>query len=300
MTTSVLALVAGLASHPAEALQRAFVASYGNDANTATFCLLGNPCRGFAAAHSVVDPNGEIVALDGAGYAAVTITKSVTITANPGFYAGISVSTGNGVTIATAGVNVILRGLNINNVGSASNGVSMTNGSSLAIENCVVSNFGGSGVVVNTGAKVRIVDSLFRANAYGIYLTSGVDAAIAGVKVMGNSGQGMELDNTITATNLTVSITDSVFSGHNSGVYASAVSGATTNVTVIRSTSSNNNFGFAITNSATLTVGSSMATSNLYGFYQSGSSAFRSLGNNIVDQNITSNTLGTITAIGGL
>jgi len=39
-----------------------------------------------------VDPGGEVIALDAAGYGAVTITKSVNIIANPGFYAGITAS----------------------------------------------------------------------------------------------------------------------------------------------------------------------------------------------------------------
>ena len=297
VAVSALALVAGLASSPAEALQRAFVASYGSDANTATFCLLGNPCRGFAAAMTVVDPGGEIVALDAAGYAAVTITKSVTITANPGFYAGISVSSGNGVTIATAGVNVILRGLNINSLG-ASNGIWMTNGSSLSVENCVVSNFSSNGVFVSTAAKVRIVDSLFRDNNNGIFLENAVKAGIVGVRATGNV-QGIWVNGSPAATTTTVNISDSFFSGINIGVYATTTTGAAI-VSVTRSTSSNNQYGFAVDNAgAALTVSNSMATGNSNtGFYQFGTGSFKSLGNNTVDQNGT-NTIGTITVIGG-
>jgi len=170
--------VAAASSMPAYALQRAFVASYGNDANTATGCLLANPCRGFAAAMTVIDPGGEIVALDAAGYAPVTINKSVTITANPGFYAGISVATGDGVTIATANVLVTLRGLNINGIGG-SRGVVMTNGSRLSIENCVISNFSSRGVFVDTAASVRVVDSLVRDNGNaGVFLQGGATADI--------------------------------------------------------------------------------------------------------------------------
>ena len=57
----------------------------------------------------MVDPGGEIVALDAAGYGAVNINKSVTIVANPGFYAGITASSGTAVTINTAAVNVTHR-----------------------------------------------------------------------------------------------------------------------------------------------------------------------------------------------
>jgi hypothetical protein len=71
------------------------------------------------------------------------------------------------VTIATAGVNVILRGLNINRLGST-DGVVMTSGSSLVVENCVISNFSDTGMTIAPGTvavKVRIVDTLIRGNA---------------------------------------------------------------------------------------------------------------------------------------
>jgi hypothetical protein len=70
--------------------------------------------------NSVVNDGGEIVALDGAGYGAITNTKNVTITANPGFYAGIAAAgVVNAVSIATAGISVTLRGLSINSTSAA-------------------------------------------------------------------------------------------------------------------------------------------------------------------------------------
>src|SRR6266404_6105434 len=96
--------LAGVSSLPALSTGRLFVASFGSDTNN---CFLATPCRTFQVAHNLVDPGGEVVALDAAGYAPLTITKSVTITANPGFYAGVAAATGNSVTIATASVNVV-------------------------------------------------------------------------------------------------------------------------------------------------------------------------------------------------
>ena len=89
---SLVAIVIGLAALPAEAVQRAFVASFGSDANAATSCGFAAPCRSFAAAVPVVDSGGEVLALDSIGYGMVTIDKSITLTAAPGAYAGISVS----------------------------------------------------------------------------------------------------------------------------------------------------------------------------------------------------------------
>src|SRR5205814_1493939 len=147
-----------------------------------------------------VDPGGEVVALDAAGYAPLTITKSVTITANPGFYAGIAAGSGDAVTIATASVNVILRGLNINGVG-ATNGIVMTNGASLSIESCVISNFSsGQGVQVNTPASVRISDTLVRGNSNGIYVSGGATLNVSGVKALGNASAGILVDTMTAAT----------------------------------------------------------------------------------------------------
>src|ERR1700693_735661 len=96
-TVSALALIAAVVATPAEAAQRAFVSSTGSDANTASGCGLAMPCRTFASAMTVVSDGGEIVALDAAGYGPVAIDKSVTITSNPGFYAGIAASSGYAV-----------------------------------------------------------------------------------------------------------------------------------------------------------------------------------------------------------
>ena len=74
-------------------VQRTFVAANGSDAHP---CSLAQPCRSFAAAIANTDPNGEIIVFDSAGYGVVAITKSVTIAAPPGVYAGITVFSGDG------------------------------------------------------------------------------------------------------------------------------------------------------------------------------------------------------------
>src|SRR5258705_3527456 len=54
LAVSLLSLFAAISALPAHAVQRVFVASYGNDANTATNCGFTNPCRGFTASMTVV------------------------------------------------------------------------------------------------------------------------------------------------------------------------------------------------------------------------------------------------------
>jgi hypothetical protein len=209
---------------PAEAVQRTHVsAAFGNDANTATNCTAATPCRFFQAAMSVTDNNGEVIVLDSGGYGAVTITQSLALIAPTGVYAGISVFPGaDGVTIATPGVNVVLRGLSINGQGG-DNGINMTAGNSLTVENCVISNLQ-RGISVNTAARVlvSITDSIIRRNnSGGILLQNGVNAAITRAVVSGNNGGPAILVRGSAAGSLTIAdIADSTFDGSFQGVYA--------------------------------------------------------------------------------
>ena len=295
----VLAVAAAAACLPAVAVQRVFVASYGSDANTATNCSFANPCRGFTAAMSVVDPGGEVVALDAAGYGAVTITKSVTITANPGFYAGISASTGNAVTIGTAGVKVTLRGLNINGVGAA-NGVLMTNGSGLSIENCIISNFLSTGVYVSATATVRVLDSLVRDNNSGIFLQGAVTADITGTKILGNGAAGLFVYSQTASSVASATVTDSVLAKNGVNVHAfETVASALNRIVVIRSTISNGAYGLRSQfggGPTIISVSESLIASNTVGFSQEGAgSTLESFGNNTVRYN--GPDTGTVTAV---
>ena len=289
---------------PPLAVQRAFVASSGSDGNTGSGCGLAAPCRSFASAQTVVKDGGEIVALDAAGYGPIAVTKNVTITANPGFYAGIAVASGDGVTIATGGINVTLRGLNINGTGGA-NGVNMTNGARLSIENCVISNFAsGAGVFVNTAATVRIVDSLVRDNMHGVLLYSGAKVAVSGSKFLGNANTGVYVGGSTAGTITTAAVADSVISGTGfAGIYAYAPdASATARIAVASSTISNNANGvIADVSSGTtvVTLADSMVTGNTTGLTQNGTATLELLGNNTVRQNGT-DTVGTITTVSPL
>jgi len=298
------ALVLALGSLPTYGAQRAYVASYGNDANAGAGCLLTAPCRGFAAAHTVVDPEGEIVALDAAGYGAVTITKSVTITANPGFYAGIAAASGNAVTIATPGVQVVLRGLNINGIG-AGYGINMTAGSELAVENCVITNFTTFAIYVSTAAAVNVVDSVIRSNDTGIYLAGGARATISASKLLNSELRGLWVHGITAGTTTRASITDSVVSGNLVGIQAfteAATSDAF--IRVMNVTVTNNGYGvvseFPLGGLVRVSIGNSLVTDNtIYGLRQTTTALLESLGNNLVSGNAT-NVSGTITPLGGI
>jgi len=291
-----------LLTNPAEAGPRAFVASTGNDSNTASSCAPTTPCRSFTAALTVVDVGGEIVALDAAGYGAVTITKSVSIIANPGFYAGIAASTGSAVTIATAGVNVTLRGLNINNAGSATTGVNMTNGNRLSIENSLITNFS-TGVDVTTAAEVRLNNSTLRDNCDGIIVDKGATLAVADSKIVGghDCGQAGIFVAGTTGFTTTASVSNTIASGTFVGYYGCASTGSTVHIAISRSTSSNNEWGVATDacgGTHVITMSNNLISGNISAGIANFSGTFESQGNNTVRQN-TTNTTGTITAVSG-
>ena len=207
-----LALASALACIPAHAGQRAFIVSTGSDANAAAGCTPAAPCRSLQAAHNAVDAGGEIVALDTAGYGTVVITKSVTILGNPGVVASISVASGIGVDIATPGVNVVLRNVNINGVGG-STGVNMVAGNSLTLENCVIANLS-SGVYVAAAANVRIVNSVMRGNSIrGAFIGNSATADVVNSQFTGNGGFGLYVESGAGGTTR-ASVSDSVASGN--------------------------------------------------------------------------------------
>jgi len=284
-------------------VQRTFVASYGSDTNTATNCGFASPCRGFTAAQSVTNSGGEIVALDAAGYGAVAITKSISIIADPGFYAGISASTGNAVTIATASVNVRLSGLKINGIG-ANNGISMTNGASLTIDNCTISGFSNNGVDINTGAKVRMVDSLVMNNGNGgLVVRKNAVATVFNSQFLGNGNVGVwALENSTAGTSPTISVTDSIAAGNTYGYIAQTTVASTPKISVSNSSADDNGTGLGVAISgggnAVLVVGSTKVTHNITGITDFGlGGTMRSAGNNLVNDN-GANVSGTLTNIG--
>jgi len=77
LTLLATAFACSLASVPAHARARVFVASYGSDANPCTFL---SPCRNFQQGVNVVDSGGEVTAIDSAGFGPLLIDRAVTIT----------------------------------------------------------------------------------------------------------------------------------------------------------------------------------------------------------------------------
>src|SRR5579885_3327637 len=122
LALGALAVAATLfAAAPAHAqATRTWVSGVGDDANP---CSRTAPCKTFAGAISKTAPSGEINVLDPGGFGAVTINKAITISSE-GFEAGVLVSGTNGIVIqAGANDTVILRGLDIEGLGTGLDGI---------------------------------------------------------------------------------------------------------------------------------------------------------------------------------
>lgn len=284
---ALLALpVSGLAASPT------YVATYGSDANTATSCSRTTPCRSFTTALTVTDTGGEIIALDSGGYGAVTINKSVSIIAPEAVYVGLSAFSGNGITIATAAIDVVLRGLTINGLG-ATHGIAMSAGSSLAVENCIIKNFtAGYGVWVNTAAKVRIIDSLFQNNNRGGWLEGGANVMIVNSRFLGNSFRGVEFSAAGGVTTRGV-IDRSEFQGSSTGIEVDASASSTTKVQISHSISSANwsngvmarNLGGTVSVVAHEVAASKNGTHGFYALSQSSGSVRLDIHGGIANEN---------------
>jgi hypothetical protein len=186
-TICQLALALTLSTSVFAQATRTWVSGVGDDANP---CSRTAPCKTLQGTISKTAANGEIDILDPGGFGAVTITKSMTIVGLP-FTTGVLVSGTNGV-IVNAGanpVNVTLRGIDFNGVGTALSAVKVfgTGQVNLHLENSVIYGFN-NGVEVTNGvptANVTISNSrISECNAGGNgVLVDGTAAATGGVNL---------------------------------------------------------------------------------------------------------------------
>ena len=293
LTVLATALACSLASAPAHARARVFVASYGNDSNPCTFL---SPCKTFQQAVNVVAAGGEVTAIDSAGFGPITINKSVSITSPAGIEAGIVPTSGGSAITITAGTSdaVQLRGLTVDGAGVAGlNGIWMQSGGSLEVVNCLVRNFN-TGILIFPSNPVTflIEDTNASQNA-----NTGIDIAANGDidgtvnrSTMDNNGAGFLLLGEGSSGTAKVSIVDSVASNNtNEGFHA--FGGGTKVVLALRNVTASNNAtgidGDASGGPATIRLAHSFVTENATGVAQLFSSIVFSYGDNYIDGNTT-------------
>ena len=155
---AVLVVALALPGSAVAQATRTWVSGVGDDANP---CSRTAPCKTFAGAIAKTDQGGEINVLDSGGFGAVTITKSITISA-VGVTAGVLVAGTNGIVINTSSDVapgdpdrdvVTLKGLDIDGLGLSAgvsaglNGVLIQHAGSVRLENDEIYGFGQDGVL---------------------------------------------------------------------------------------------------------------------------------------------------------
>jgi len=301
-TVALLFLLAAVAAQAQPA--RAFVSSAGSDAND---CSRPSPCRNLQRAHDAVASGGEVVALDSAGYGAVNITKSVTITGEGVHAAATSPSGGgNAVTVNGAGITVVLRNIHVQShpASAGGSGIFARNFAVLHIEGCTVK-ASSTGIFVfpnsadgTPARKLFIKDSILRNNGgSGILVSNAADtgtlsATIERTRMESNAFGGGEF------RFARVTLRDCLSSGNAfTGILASE--GSEVNVESCVATY-NGNHGMAAFDGGIIRVSHSTATNNTqFGFRNDGTSTFESRENSTVRGNGIGNTSGTITPISG-
>jgi len=259
----VLAVTTLVAAPASAQATRTWVSGVGDDANP---CSRTAPCKTFAGAISKTATGGEINVLDPGGFGAVTITKSITISSE-GFEAGVLVSGTNAIIIsATTSSFVVLRGLDIEGLGTGLDGIRVIGGlGSLHIEKCTINRFNGTnGNGINIApttagtTKVYITDTIVRNNGQG-----------SGGGIFVNPGAGVtvkaQLDNVRLENNLFgLKVQGSSVVNVNNSFAASNVnagfSGIAGTLNIERSESTNNATGVVCT--GTVRLGNTTVTDN--------------------------------------
>jgi hypothetical protein len=250
---------------------RTWVSGVGDDANP---CSRTAPCKTFAGAISKTAAGGEINVLDPGGFGGVTITKSITISSE-GFEAGVLVSGTNAIIINALTTDaVVLRGLDIEGLGTGLVGIKVLGGlSSLHVEKCTINNFrgtNGSGIEVSPTTagttRVFIKDTIVRRNGPTGSVGGGIRInPAAGVTVkasldnvrLENNNFGLKSEG---AGSSNVSVNDSVAAGNGFAGFSTSTAGGV--MTIEASVSTQNGTGVGCAAGTTVRIGNTSISNN--------------------------------------
>jgi hypothetical protein len=253
---------------------RTWVSGAGSDSNP---CTRTQPCATWAAALANTLPYGEIDALDPGGFGTVTITQSVSLFSVG--EAGTAVAGANAITINAPGAAVNLRGLTLNGVNNAQNGILIEAASQVNIENCVIQAFNSSGqlagIYINPTAALKSVGvqisncSIWQNNA-GVIIkpgsTSFAYVAIDHSRIVNNLGAGVRVDGSSGGV-INASVTDSIMSLNGANGLVAISNGGNVTVGLMRDVfNTNDQYGVQASGiHTTVVVGQSQFLNNLVG-----------------------------------
>ncbi len=126
--------------------------------------------------------------------------------------------------ITTAGVEVALRNLVIAPFpgGGAADGIFVGGGAAIVtVENCLIANLPGNGIIVTGPSILRVADTTIRDNGQGIALLDGARAVVTRATISGHTGNWAVLAHATAAASLTsAEIADSTMDGNLGGILA--------------------------------------------------------------------------------
>lgn len=231
------ALALAAVAPDATAIPRTFVASFGSDTNP---CSLSAPCRGFTVALAATDVGGEIVVLDSAGYGAVAIGKSVSILVPAGIYAGVSVLSGDGITINGASIKVVLKGLTVNGQPGSVHGIRFVQGARLTVGGCQIAGMGGNGIRVEGAGTVLVTRTSIRGSAQeGIFVNAAANVSVVRSRIQSSGGDGVVMGGGAAGTVTRTLVSDSGLYG----IVASQSASGTTRIAIDGTVITDNDVG---------------------------------------------------------
>ncbi len=281
-------------SGPAAATQvmRAYVSGKGVDSPGCG--SLVSPCRqvAYLLTNNMVAPGGEIDIKDPMAFQPFTITQAISIVNDGVGTASVQGAPNGDAITVNAGVNdaVVLRGLSIDGVGAANNGVVFSAGGSLDIANCVIRRFTQAGVSLMTpgASNFNISDTLLSGNANGVSLLAG--GAMTGViqRTVANNNTGNGISIKAKVSGLKVTIQDSTASNNGAnGVYFTALV-AGSQVAITRSAMNSNAMAGLLVDGGLAIVKAYLSQSTAYANDQNvgtiGQGTVLTLGNNSLVQ----------------
>jgi len=250
---SLLAL--GLLAAPAHAQSiRTFVSGNGTNAGS---CSTSAPCRTFAYAITQTSAGGEILAIDSAGYGAVRIDKAISIDAAPGVEAAVSATSVNAIEVNLSNTTdvVVLRGLTLNGLNAATNGILVSGGGHLEVSDCVVRNFSkGVNIEPTATSQFHIVNTLIADNtSTGFLVQPASNTVVSGfldrVTLLHNDDGFVADGDNSSGSEIDVTITDSIAT-QNTGNGFTAQGTASGALILARNTTASSNDGGFVTSGA--------------------------------------------------
>ena len=252
-----------LCAGAAQALEfRTWVSGLGNDTGQ---CTRAAPCQTFSVAYSKTAVGGEIDVLDTGEYGNLVIQHAITIASDGAGTGGILNPGGAGIVIEAGATDaVILRGLEINGLGTGIGGVVFDTGGSLLVDHCKMYGFQGNFGQVTAGitfqpngaSKLWVTDSVISNN--GISTTGNVlirpqaggsvAAQFERVQIVGAIGNGVRVDGTTGGAGATeLELHDVVVDGSSeSGIVGVSASGGAAVTIIADNVTASNNVGYGV------------------------------------------------------